>query len=114
MNRLDPIVAAAREEVAHRRRVTPLPELEAAVTRRAAGGDVRSFADALARPGLSLIAEHKRNSPSAGAIRDDLDLEEVVGAYERGGAAALLAVVVPDFFSETVCPYAVGVAAIPT
>ena len=89
MNRLDPIVAAAREEVTHRRRVTPLPELEAAVTRRAAGGDVRSFADALARPGLSLIAEHKRRSPSAGAIRDDLDLEEVVGAYERGGADAL-------------------------
>ncbi len=89
MNRLDPIVAAARDEVAQRRQATPLPELEMAVTRRAAAGDVRSFADAIARPGLSLIAEHKRRSPSAGAIRDDLALEDVVGAYERGGAAAL-------------------------
>ena len=36
-----------------------------------------------------MIAEHKRRSPSAGVIREDLALEDVVGAYERGGAAAL-------------------------
>ena len=36
-----------------------------------------------------MIAEHKRRSPSAGVIRADLALEDVVGAYERGGAAAL-------------------------
>jgi indole-3-glycerol phosphate synthase len=51
--------------------------------------EIRSFSDALARPGLSLIAEHKRRSPSAGAIREDLALSDVVSAYERGGAAAL-------------------------
>jgi indole-3-glycerol phosphate synthase len=50
---------------------------------------VRSLEAALARPGLSLIAEHKRRSPSAGVIRDGLGLRDVVGAYERGGAAAL-------------------------
>jgi indole-3-glycerol phosphate synthase len=48
-----------------------------------------SFAEALARPGLSVIAEHKRRSPSAGPIREDVSLEGVVAAYERGGAAAL-------------------------
>ena len=36
-----------------------------------------------------MIAEHKRRSPSAGMIREDLALEDVVRAYERGGAAAL-------------------------
>ena len=36
-----------------------------------------------------MIAEHKRRSPSAGAIREELSLEHVVTAYERGGAAAL-------------------------
>jgi indole-3-glycerol phosphate synthase len=36
-----------------------------------------------------LIAEHKRSSPSAGVIRADLELADVVGAYERGGARAL-------------------------
>ncbi len=35
------------------------------------------------------MAEHKRRSPSAGAIREDLSCAELVQAYERGGAAAL-------------------------
>jgi indole-3-glycerol phosphate synthase len=52
-------------------------------------GEPRPFAQALAQPGLAVIAEHKRRSPSAGPIRGDLELEDVVGAYERGGAAAL-------------------------
>jgi indole-3-glycerol phosphate synthase len=38
---------------------------------------------------MSLIAEHKRRSPSAGAIREGASVEEVVRAYERGGAAAI-------------------------
>ena len=41
------------------------------------------------RPGLSVIAEFKRGSPSAGAINADADVAAVVGAYERGGAAAI-------------------------
>ncbi|SRR5579884_143509 len=90
MNRLDPIVAATREEVARRLEATPPEVLERAVAARAAADQpVRSFHAALARPGLSVIAEHKRRSPSAGPIREDLVLEDVVAAYERGGAAAL-------------------------
>jgi indole-3-glycerol phosphate synthase len=90
MNRLERIVAATREELARRRESTPLGVLEQAVAVRA-GSDapVRSFHAAVARPGVSVIAEHKRRSPSAGPIREDLELEDVVGAYERGGAAAL-------------------------
>jgi indole-3-glycerol phosphate synthase len=84
MNRLDPILAATREEVARRRAAVPRPALDGRDP-----GDLRSFTGALARPGLSVIAEHKRRSPSAGPIRVDLALEDVVGAYERGGAAAL-------------------------
>lgn len=82
MNKLEEIVARTRKEVARRRRDVPL----------AVAGDVgprRPFAAALDGPGLSLIAEHKRSSPSAGVIREGLALEDVVGAYERGGAAAL-------------------------
>jgi indole-3-glycerol phosphate synthase len=88
-NRLAPILAATREEVARRREAVPLAQLERAASERAASEGVRSFPGALARPGLSVIAEHKRRSPSAGAIREDLVLEDVVAAYERGGAAAL-------------------------
>jgi indole-3-glycerol phosphate synthase len=90
MNRLDPIIAATREEVARRKRTTPIAELERAVAARARTAEpVRGFHEALAGPGVSVIAEHKRRSPSAGPIRDDLELEHVVGAYERGGAAAI-------------------------
>ena len=36
-----------------------------------------------------MIAEFKRGSPSAGPINPDADVATVVGAYERGGAAAI-------------------------
>jgi indole-3-glycerol phosphate synthase len=85
VNTLERIVAQAREGVQQRRLARPLNWPELIGTR----SEVRSFSDALARPGLSLIAEHKRRSPSAGAIREDLSLTDVVRAYERGGAAAL-------------------------
>jgi indole-3-glycerol phosphate synthase len=82
MNKLEEIVAMTRADVARRRRDAPLSEASDRSPRR-------PFLEALRRPGLSLIAEHKRRSPSAGAIRDGLAVEEVVRAYERGGASAL-------------------------
>jgi indole-3-glycerol phosphate synthase len=89
VNALEPILAGTRAEVAERRRATPPAALEAAGRERVQQFGIRPFKAALARPGLSVIAEHKRRSPSAGTIREDLSLEEVVRAYERGGAAAL-------------------------
>jgi len=38
---------------------------------------------------LNIIAEFKRRSPSAGLIRDDFAVSEIVGCYERGGACAI-------------------------
>lgn len=49
----------------------------------------RGFRAALAGPGMSVIAEFKRRSPSAGPLRERPDLPEMVAAYERGGASAL-------------------------
>ena len=90
MSTLEPILAATRDAVAARKRVLPVAQLERAAVARAAGGEERrQFAAALTRPGVSLIAEHKRRSPSAGVIRDGAALEDVVAAYERGGAAAI-------------------------
>jgi indole-3-glycerol phosphate synthase len=86
MNVLERIVAGTREDVRKRRKQTPLAELERALARR---GDDRPFSEALTLPGVSVIAEHKRRSPSAGAIREGATVADVVGAYERGGAAAL-------------------------
>jgi indole-3-glycerol phosphate synthase len=89
MNHLDRIVLATREELGRRRATVPQAELERVGQARLENGDLRSFEDALSGPGLALIAEHKRRSPSAGPIRDGVSVEQVVQAYELGGAAAL-------------------------
>ena len=86
MNVLERIVEATQREVKRRRQEVSLAELEAHI---AARGDDRPFSEALTRPGISVIAEHKRRSPSAGEIRQGSTVEEIVTAYERGGAAAL-------------------------
>ena len=86
MNVLERIVAATHEDVRRRREEVPLSELESALDGR---GDDRPFSEALTLPGVSVIAEHKRRSPSAGAIREGASVADVVRAYERGGAAAI-------------------------
>ena len=82
---IEQLISAARNGVDERRRETPQADLE---SRLPDPGRDRPFSEALVRPGLSLIAEFKRRSPSAGEIAASADLAEQVGAYERGGAAA--------------------------
>jgi indole-3-glycerol phosphate synthase len=87
MSMLDPITEAVREELERRKAAMPRERLEQAISARPEG---RPFSEALARPGISLIAEYKRRSPSAGILPHGADpVAEIVRAYERGGAAAL-------------------------
>src|SRR5262245_37691936 len=86
MSRLEELVEAARETARRRQERLPLEELNAQLVAR---GDDRPFKEALVAPGLSLIAEFKRRSPSAGEIRPGAEIGDLVPAYERGGAAAL-------------------------
>ena len=65
MSTLEALVAAAREDVERRRRAVPIAELHDQI---GTAGGARPFNEALVRPGLSLIAEFKRRSPSAGEI----------------------------------------------
>jgi indole-3-glycerol phosphate synthase len=95
MSVLDRIVEDTREEVGRRREMTPLAELEAALASRPVA---RPFSEALLRPGVSLIAEHKRRSPSAGEIRAGSTVADIAAAYERGGAAALSVLTEPFHF----------------
>ena len=92
---LQRIVDDTRHELAQRRRDVPLSTLEQAVALR---GDERPFSEALTRPGMSIIAEHKRRSPSAGEIREGSTVADIVCAYERGGATALSILTEPRHF----------------
>ena len=83
---LDSIVAGVREDLAVRQHRTPLGDLERAVL------DVPPALDAdavLRRPGLSLVAEVKRASPSKGLLSDIPDPAALALAYAEGGAAAV-------------------------
>jgi indole-3-glycerol phosphate synthase len=87
MAMIEELVAAAREGTERRSAIVSLAQLEEQLGSRE--DDRRPFNEALTRPGLSLIAEFKRRSPSVGEIRAGADVAEIVSAYERGGAAAL-------------------------
>ena len=83
---IEELVESARAGAERRRTEVPLEELEKRLADRP---EQRPFGEALVRPGLSLIAEFKRRSPSAGEIRGGATPAEIARAYEEGGAAAL-------------------------
>jgi indole-3-glycerol phosphate synthase len=80
------IVENKREEVANVKAALPLNELR---KRPSARHNPRSFARALKGPGLSLIAEIKKASPSGGLLRDDFDPPAIAKIYEQSHASAL-------------------------
>jgi indole-3-glycerol phosphate synthase len=67
---LDEILAHKRAEVAERSRT-------------------RAFANALRKPGVGIIAEFKRRSPSGGDIRPGAAPAEIARLYEAAGAVAM-------------------------
>lgn len=79
---LDEILAKTRSDLERRMHELPVEKL-------AGEEPLRGFREALCAPGISVIAEFKRRSPSAGRLREYADVATMVGAYERGGAAAL-------------------------
>lgn len=88
--RLGPVVASEAEWRAGARRAAP----------------ARDLAAALSGPGLAVIAEVKRRSPSRGPIDPDLDPAALAAAYERGGAAAVSVLTEPDHFGGSLADLA--------
>jgi indole-3-glycerol phosphate synthase len=94
MNILDEIVAAKREELAQLR--PQADKLKRAATGRT---QFRDFAGALrSRKGVTLIAEVKKASPSAGVIAPDFDAIQIAREYEAARAAALSVLTDEKFF----------------
>src|SRR4051794_32629186 len=86
MSVLDDIVAGVREDVEVRQATSPLPEVQARAR------DARPALDALAAlraPGVGVIAEVKRRSPSKGALAEISDPAALAAQYAAGGARAI-------------------------
>jgi tryptophan synthase beta chain len=67
-----------------------------------AAKEPRPLLAALARPGLHVIAEVKRRSPSAGDLQAGDDIVGRARAYEQGGAAAISVLCEPHWFNGSV------------
>ena len=83
---LDRIVADKRAELVAAKANEPIDDLK----RHAADAPAsRSLGEALRKPGIGLIAEVKKASPSRGLLRSDLDPATLAQTYAEAGAAAI-------------------------
>jgi len=86
MSVLDQIIEGVRVDLAAREQVTPLAELERLVADAPPALDPMP---ALSAPGVSVISEVKRKSPSKGDLADIPDPAALAAAYEAGGASVI-------------------------
>jgi len=96
MNILDKIVAFKLKEVAQRKEVKPVAALEQSPMFERS---VNSLREALLQENSSgIIAEFKRQSPSAGIINDKVSVEGVTRGYVQAGASGLSVLTDSEFF----------------
>jgi indole-3-glycerol phosphate synthase len=86
MTVLDDILVGVRADLADREQHTPMPDLQQQV---ADAPPARDPMPAFAAPGISVIAEVKRSSPSRGDLAPIQDPAALAGEYAAGGATAI-------------------------
>ncbi len=92
---LSRIVAAKKPQLEAAKLKTPASLLRSRIE---AMGPARDFAGAFRRPGVRVIAELKKASPSKGLIRENFPVAELAREVIAGGAAALSILTEENFF----------------
>ena len=83
---LDEIMTFHRENLPKIKRAVPLASVQAFAS---VSPPALDFYAALAKPGVALIAECKKASPSKGLMVPDYDPVQLARTYEQGGASAI-------------------------
>ncbi len=86
MTVLESIIEGVREDLATREAALPFEVLRERAAKAAPPQDVMAV---LRNPGVGVIAEVKRKSPSKGALADIPEPAELAAAYEAGGARVI-------------------------
>ena len=92
---LDEIIDTTWKLLEERKGQRPLADLDCAVMNQQPPID---FAEALSKPGIGLIAEIKRASPSKGPLAPDLDAASLALTYEKSGANAISVLTETEYF----------------
>jgi indole-3-glycerol phosphate synthase len=95
---LDRILARTAADVEARKRSSSISQLERMASERPTPVSLRH---ALASPGMSVIAEFKRASPSKGRFPFDASPSDVAVEYFAGGASAMSVLTDEPFFQGT-------------
>lgn len=86
MNILNQIITSKKREVALKKKVVSINQLENADL---FNSKTNSLSKSIINSPFGIIAEHKRRSPSKAIINHNLSVEEVVKGYENSGAAGI-------------------------
>lgn len=86
MNILDKIITDKKREVALKKQLIPMTQLENSVL---FGARTYSLSKILRNNLVGIIAEHKRRSPSKSVINNDFSVEEIVVGYQNSGVSGI-------------------------
>lgn len=93
---LNRIIEYKKKEITESKDKRPQSLLEKNLAKK--GGRALAFKEAILKPGVSLIAEVKKASPSKGVFREEFESVNIALAYEKAGASAISVLTESRFF----------------
>ncbi|CAK1239137.1 indole-3-glycerol phosphate synthase TrpC [Fructobacillus evanidus] len=94
---LDDLVAATKRRLVKEKEAVPVADLKAQAEALPVA-DPQDVYDRFLAPGIHVIAEVKKASPSKGLIATDFPYQEIAQTYDQAGATAISVLTEPDYF----------------